>query len=191
MHRLLVACALLTAAGCVGEDVPDYRPLELDYMTSAIFAPSCATANCHSSYRQPLGYVFDSPEATRKSLIDGALIRYDSAKYDQENPANADLIIWITQIDPFGAKDASGNYIGRMPLDAPLPNRDVKLLVEWIQHSSPGAQCNPDSSNPPGNACARDGSGRDVVVKCTADWNFDMSTAIPCANGCVNGVCTP
>lgn len=180
MQRLLVAGALLLSA-CVGEDTADYRPLEVNYLTSQIFAPTCGATQCHSTFRQASNNVFDTPEGVRASLVHKRLVRFDNEKNDQLAPANADLIIWITETDPFLAG------IGRMPYDAPLPNRDVKLLIEWIQRGAPGAQCDPGDGN--GKVCTQDASGRDVVVTCTEDWNFDKSTAVPCTNGCADGAC--
>jgi len=182
MVRLIVASALLAAAaGCVGEDVPEYRPLELPYLTQAVFAPTCGATQCHSTFKQAATNVFDTPEGTRASLVNNALVRNDPAKFDPDDARNADLIVWITQTDPFGAG------IGRMPLDAPMPNRDVKLLIEWIEEGAPGAQCNPELDD--GKSCTIDAAGRNVVADCTADWNLDMSTAVPCTNACIAGQC--
>jgi hypothetical protein len=180
MYRLLAAGALLASA-CAGEDTADYRPLELDYLTQQIFEPSCGQAQCHSTFKQAANDVFDNPESVRATLVNNGLVRFDADKNDQEAPARADLIVWVTEIDPFRAG------IGRMPYDQPLPNRDVKLLMEWIAHGAPGAQCDPSASG--GKVCTQDASGRDVVVSCTADWNFDKSTAVPCTNGCLAGAC--
>jgi hypothetical protein len=182
MVRLIVASALLAAmAGCVGEDVPEYRPLELPYLTQAVFAPSCGAAQCHSTFKQEATNVFDTPEGTRASLVNNALVRNDPGQYDPDDPTNSFLIQIITLTDP------PGTDVGRMPLDAPLPNRDVKLLIEWIEAGAPGAQCNPDLDN--GKSCTIDGSGRNVVATCDSDWNFDLSSAIPCSNGCAAGQC--
>ncbi|HUS29414.1 MAG TPA: hypothetical protein VMZ53_12935 [Kofleriaceae bacterium] len=183
MVRLLVASALFAAAasGCVGEEGPDYRPLELGYLTQSVFAPTCGATQCHSTFKQAATDVFDTPDGVRRSLVNNALVRLDPAKYDPDDAKNADLIIWITQIDPFGAG------IGRMPYDAPMPNRDVKLLIEWIEHDAPGAQCNPELNS--GKSCTVDSSGRNVVANCSDDWNFDLSTAIPCTSGCAAGQC--
>ena len=194
MVRLLVASALVIAAsqalgGCVGEDVPDYRPLELDYLSQSVFEPSCGAAQCHSTFKQSLGYVFDTPEAVRSTIVNNQLISLDPRQYDPDDATHAPLITWITQPFPFLAKDPSGAYIGRMPADAPLPNRDVELLIEWIQHRAPGAQCNPDLGG--GKSCTVDSSGRQVVANCKSDWNFDLTTAVPCGSGktCVAGMC--
>lgn len=180
MYRLLAAGALLASA-CVGEDVPDYRPLELPYLTQQIFQPSCGVTQCHSSFKQANEVVLDTPEHTRETLVRAGLVRFDADKNDLLAPSKADLIVWITETDPFSAG------IGRMPNDAPLPNRDVKLLIEWIGKGAPGAQCNPNRNN--AKVCMEDAAGREVVVTCTEDWNFDKSTAVPCANGCAAGAC--
>lgn len=171
MHRL-VWSTLFVLAAC---DSVDDRPLELEYLTQAILQPSCGVTQCHSTFRQAATNVFDNPDGARRSLVGNALIRLDSAKYDPEDPGNADLIVWITEINPFG-KD-----IGRMPLDAPLPNKDVYLLREWIQNKAPGAQCNPEIDS--GLAC-----DNKTVVRCTADWNFGERVQL-CTGECGQGVC--
>ena len=171
MHRLVLAPLLFAACGSETDD----RPLELEYLTQAIFAPSCGATQCHSSFRQAANDVFDTPEGVRASLVDHGLIRFDSTKYDPDDPNNADLMIWITQTDPFAAG------IGRMPFDAPLPNKDVLLLKEWISVQAPGAQCNPELYG--GNAC-----NNNEVVACNTDWTFGARVML-CSNGCTLGMC--
>lgn len=159
-------------------DSQDDRPLELAYLTDAIFAPTCGTTQCHSTFRQAghgKAIVLDNPEAARKSLVDTGLVTFDSGKYDPDDPNNADLMIWITQIDPFGLQ------IGRMPFDAPLPNKDVYLIREWIQNKAPGAQCDPEMNG--GMAC-----DDKAVVRCTADWTFGDRVML-CSGACVQGGC--
>ncbi len=172
MYRLVWAPLLLCAACGTSEDD---RPLELNYLTNAIFAPTCGATQCHSTFSQAANLVLDTPEAVRSGLIDNGLIRFDSTQYDPANPDNADLITWITEIDPFGLG------IGRMPFDAPMPNNDVFLLQEWIMAGAPGAQCNPALNQ--GRAC-----NNNEVVQCTADWNFGARVQL-CTGGCVGGVC--
>jgi len=156
----------------------DDRPLELGYLTQAIFAPSCGTTQCHSTFRQAgngVALVLDNPEGARKSLVDTGLLTFDSGQYDPADANNADLIVWITQIDPMGAG------IGRMPFDAPLPNKDVYLIREWIENEAPGAQCDPELNG--GMSC-----NDKAVVRCTADWNFGERVML-CNGGCVQGRC--
>jgi hypothetical protein len=174
MHRLVVLPLLLVAACGDGKDD---RPLELDYLTQSIFAPTCGATTCHSSFKQAANLVFDTPEGTRQSLLDDGLIRFNSDKYDPDMPNDADLIIWITEIDPFGLG------IGRMPFDAPMPNADVILLKDWIAAQAPGAQCNPLEND--GHAC-----NNKEVVQCNANWTFGERIQL-CATDCIAGKCMP
>lgn len=171
MNRL-VWSTLFVLAAC---DSQDDRPLELEYLTQAIFAPTCGATQCHSTFKQASNLVFDTPEGVRRSLVENGLVRLGSTKYDPDDARNADLIIWITDIDPFGAG------IGRMPFDAPMPNKDVYLLREWIEHAAPGAQCNPEATN--GMAC-----NNKVVVRCTAEWTFGDRVQL-CTGDCEQGKC--
>ena len=179
MHRLVWA-PLLVLAAC-GETTDD-RPLELDYLTQAIFAPTCGATQCHSGFSQQGNDVFDTPDATRATLVDNGLITFNSTKYDPDSPGKADLIIWITETVPFGGVPGKdGKPIGRMPYDAPMPNKDVLLLKEWIAAQAPGAQCNPDANQ--GKAC-----NNKEVVECTPDWNFGPRVQL-CSGDCVAGTC--
>ncbi len=155
----------------------DDRPRTIEYVTEAILAPTCGQAQCHSTFRQARGDVFDTVAAARRSLIVNGLISFDSApQYDPSNPANAQLIQWITQTDPLGLG------IGRMPYDAPMPNEDVNFLELYIKEGAPGAQCDPDA-NAAGYAC-----NNRAVYKCNADWTFgDLVT--DCAGDCIGGMC--
>ena len=172
MHRLGWA-PLLFLAAC-GETTDD-RPLELDYLTQAIFAPSCGATQCHSSFKQAANYVFDTPEAARRTLVNEGMVNFNSTDYDPDNPNESRLIVWITETDPEGAG------IGRMPFDAPLPNKDVALLKEWISAQAPGAQCDPDAFM--GHAC-----NNKEVVECNADWTFGARIML-CSGDCVGGMC--
>jgi hypothetical protein len=111
----------------------------------------------------------------RQGLLDNGLIQFNSTKYDPDDADQADLIIWITETDPFGLG------VGRMPLDAPMPNKDVLLLEEWIAAEAPGAQCNPNLNE--GRAC-----NNKEVVQCNANWTFGARVQL-CTGDCVLGVC--
>ena len=140
MVRLALALALaLAACGTTTDD----RPRTIEYVTEAILAPNCGDAQCHSTFRQSRGDVFDTVEGARESLIRNGLIVFDyppppTPGYDPDHPENAQLIQWITQTDPLGLG------IGRMPYDHPIPNEDVTFLEEYIRESAPGAQCDPE-----------------------------------------------
>jgi hypothetical protein len=173
MHRLVWAPLLLLCAAC--GDSEDDRPLELDYLTTAIFAPTCGATQCHSTFTQAGNLVLDNPERVRQGLLDNGLIQFNSTKYDPADADQADLIIWITQTDPFGLG------VGRMPLDAPMPNKDVLLLEEWIAAEAPGAQCNPNLNE--GRAC-----NNKEVFQCNPNWTFG-TRLMTCTGDCVLGVC--
>ena len=172
MHRFVWVPLLLL--GACGETMDD-RPLELEYLTQAIFAPSCGATNCHSTFTQAKELVLDTPEGVRTAMVDHPLLNFNSDAYDPDQPQNAALIIWITEIDPFD------RGIGRMPFDAPIPNKDVELLKEWIAAQAPGAQCNPEATQ--GKAC-----NNKEVVECNADWTFGARVQL-CTGQCIAGKC--
>jgi hypothetical protein len=171
MVRLAWLLPLLAACGTTTDD----RPRTIEYVTEAILAPTCGAANCHSTFAQQRGDVFDTVEGSRRSLVVNGLISFDSVAYDPANPDQAALIIWITQTDPFGLG------IGRMPFDAPMPNEDVNLLKLFIKEGAVGAQCNPDANG--GMAC-----NNRTVVKCNADWTFGDQITV-CPGDCIAGAC--
>ena len=179
MHRL-VWLPLLLAAAC-GTSTDD-RPLEAEYLTQAIFAPTCGATQCHSSFVDSKGVALDTLDGVRQAMVDFALVRLDSLKYDPDNAAKADLIVWITETVPFGGVPGTdGKPIGRMPYDAPMPNKDVLLLKEWIENETPGAQCNPADFG--GKACRNK-----EVVECNPDWSFGNRVML-CSGDCVQGTC--
>ncbi|MBV8760228.1 MAG: hypothetical protein JO257_23245 [Deltaproteobacteria bacterium] len=162
----------LAACGTTTDD----RPRTIEYVTEALLAPTCGQAQCHSTFRQARGDVFDTVAAARRSLVVNGLISFDSPSYDPAMPANAQLIQWITQTDPLGLG------IGRMPYDTPMPNEDVNFLELYIKEGAPGAQCNPDL-----NAGHTTCNNR-AVYTCQDNWTFgDLVTE--CPNDCIQGAC--
>jgi len=191
MHRPVCALLLAVSVGgivvacgnvedesleCEAGDPTCGRPLDLEYLTEAIFAPSCGQTQCHSKFHQAGGLVFDNPHDARASLLvrtgNPPLLNFDSEQYDPFLEKTPNLVRWLTETDPFI------RGIGRMPFDAPLPDRDIRLIEYWIrapytltngtEHAgglAKGAQCNPEDFD--GFAC-----NYIDKVKCNADWNF-------------------
>ena len=174
MHRYgLLACLCLAACGTTTDD----RPLTIEYVTETILAPTCGAAQCHSSFTQARGDIFDNVESARRSLVDNGLIVFESRKFDPADPSNADLIVWLTQVDPFS------RGIGRMPYDAPMPNADIIFLKNFIARQAPGAQCDPELNG--GLACRN----KDIVA-CNSDWTFSETVIMSCgAADCIGGKC--
>src|SRR5215468_5244036 len=116
--------ALLVAAGCEVDD----RPATMDYVAEAILAPTCGEAQCHAAFSANRGDIFDSVDASRRSIHRNGL----AVISDKTAPDQAALILWVT----VGFQAQLG--IGRMPYDAPMPNADIALLKKWIGLGVPG-----------------------------------------------------
>ncbi|MEO9155031.1 MAG: hypothetical protein ABI591_05475 [Kofleriaceae bacterium] len=133
-----IALALAVAIPACGS-VDDTRPLDAQYVTAAILAPTCGAAQCHSSFAQAKGYELDTLASMRRTIVDKGLVVLDSNQFDPADPAGSSLITWLTKTDPFNLG------IGRMPFDAPMPNADIHLLEDWIrgpvEATSDGSTC--------------------------------------------------
>jgi hypothetical protein len=114
MFRLAVAAAIASAA-CTQTD--NDRPATLQYITEAILQPNCAQDVCHSSYTRTKGYAFDTVAAARQSLKVPGLVM----------PAEPDSSLLYTVLI---------RQIKRMPYDAPLPQKDIDLILRWIMGSA-------------------------------------------------------
>lgn len=178
MPRLLIAAALALVA-C--SDVDD-RPRNLDYVTTAVLAPSCGGATCHSSFRGADGFVFDTVAGARATFqADGALIGFNA----DDSTKTPGLYLTVTLEQP-GAP--------RMPYAAPLPDVDVAYLDDWLRLGAPGV-CAPGPTACLGNFVVpckdiTDGSGR-VVERGAYDLtDYPNPTKLTkCANACVDGAC--
>lgn len=114
MLRLAVAAAVASAA-CSQTD--NDRPATLPYITEAILQPHCAQDVCHSSFTRTKGYVFDTVAAARQSLrMPGVVMPAE--------PASS--LLYTVLIRP----------VKRMPYDAPLPQEDIDLILQWIGGSA-------------------------------------------------------
>lgn len=118
-HGLRGAIAAALLAGC---GIEDDRPATLEYIHAAIIQPSCATANCHSSFAKADFYDFGTLESTRVGF--DRLVEPGAA-------AESELIRVLTS--PGGEGGPT-----RMPYDAPLPNADINLIFTWIELGAEG-----------------------------------------------------
>jgi hypothetical protein len=116
MYRLVLV-AVAACAACTQSD--NDRPATLEYITAAILQPSCGQYVCHSSFVRAKGYSFDTLEAARASLA--PIINTDDA-------TASFLYVVLTR------------KVKRMPYDAPLPLKDIDLIVKWIDDGAPGLE---------------------------------------------------
>jgi hypothetical protein len=114
MYRLALA-AVVASAACTQTD--NDRPATLEYITHAILQPSCGQYTCHSSFRRAKSYAFDTIEAARVSL--GPIVNVNE-------PEASFLYVVLTRT------------VKRMPYDAPLPQKDIDLILTWIEDGAPG-----------------------------------------------------
>jgi hypothetical protein len=116
MYRLVLVAATALAA-CSQTD--NNRPATLEYVTEAILQPSCSQSTCHSSYRMERGYAFDTVAAARRSIT----------TYNLVVPSDSETSLLYTCLT---------RRIKRMPYDAPLPDKDVALIKQWIDDGAQG-----------------------------------------------------
>jgi hypothetical protein len=108
-----VLVAAVAVAGCNQTD--NDRPATLEYITDAILQPSCAQDVCHSSYRREKGYAFDTVDNARQSL---RLI------VNKDEPQSSLLYAVLIR------------KVKRMPYDAPLPDKDIELILRWLENEA-------------------------------------------------------
>lgn len=117
MLRIVVAATVLAACGVDPSD--DERPRTLEYVTRAVLAPSCANAQCHSSFRQEANRAYDTIERSCETMLE----RGDVVVDDPE----ASLLLIVLE-----------RTVDRMPYDQPLPDPEIALIRNWIVDGAPG-----------------------------------------------------
>lgn len=118
MYRLVLVAAAATAA-CSQTD--NNRPATLEYITEAILQPYCSQSVCHSSYTMERGYSFDTVIASRRSIRDHSLV----APGDSGGSLLYNVLIRTKE---------------RMPYDAPLQEKDIELIKQWIDGGAEGLE---------------------------------------------------
>ena len=113
------ALPLLAVLAACGVDLDD-RPRSLEYVTQAVLAPSCGNAQCHSQLRQAADLAFDTVENARLS------IERQPGMVNVGDPLASKLYFVLVREDR------------RMPLDQPMPERNIGLIVAWIEDGAVG-----------------------------------------------------
>ena len=126
--KLHLAALVMSVASC---GITDDRPQTLAYITETILGPSCATAECHSSMRRSYDYAFDTVAHAQASFdLNPDLIPVCMEPPCSDAATNSYLLKILTS-----ESDIEGN---RMPLRAPLANKDIFFIATWIQNGAPG-----------------------------------------------------
>jgi len=168
MRAPSVAVAAGLLAGVASACTNGPRPAECDYLSPAIFQPSCATQSCHSRSAAVAGLDFSDADRGYESLtalwvwvpnptpLD--LMTLSCGQVSGEEVCEQRERPLVTPFDPnasrlvnmLRARDAS-----RMPPDRPLPEADIELVEQWILN---GARRHP------GDGGAADGHARDGAL---------------------------
>jgi hypothetical protein len=142
--RLAAAAVLGGTAGCGNVDT---RPATWDYISSAIFQPSCATGSCHGPASAVAGLDFSTPEHGYTSLTGlwvWIAVPPDAgappagvpcATVDNTLVCERQLRPLVTPFDPGGARVVNtlrARNAPRMPPDRPLTEADIRLVETWI-----------------------------------------------------------
>ncbi len=187
MTRLLLVGVLLVGSACGSED--DNRPPTLEYVTEAILQPSCALAECHSTFTQEVGDVFDTVASARRTMVAQAMVTYSVT------PTDSYLVQTIT-VGSRSVTDTDDTTLIRMPYDAPIHDYDVDLIKKWIASGTPGgngpvgAQCVPAPNDDSTSGCNTLGQ----IVDCddgTAGAVITDCTKLSPPQSCSEGVCAP
>jgi len=181
MRGGLVVVMMVAACACGSLD--DDRPLTLPYVQAAILEPTCAKAQCHSSFAQVGGVDLGSVDETRFSLL---AYNWIDPNPDDEAPQDSGLIFELT-VGYFAQDPADG--IIRCPPDEPMPAEDIKFLERWLGSTDAlglgafGAQCVPNAQGTGcfnGNPvpCSPDGNVLSLTptTMCSAREIYDVAT---------------
>jgi hypothetical protein len=131
----LVAMGLSAAlSGGCGADT---RPATWVYISSAIVAPSCATARCHSLGSAAKGLQLDTVEGGYFLLVGSPPPQNHIPPLPPSTPPTGSH-----HVVP-GRPEASllmrrlrGEGARRMPPDEPLPDEDIALVERWIREGA-------------------------------------------------------
>ena len=122
----MIPAAVLWLMGC---DSQLDRPASFGYVHSAILAPGCATASCHSSSQAIEDIDLGDQAAAYLSLTGVRCGEEDPSLYVNPGDPERSAILSIM-------RSTGGD---RMPPDIALPDEELALVERWIAE---GALCN-------------------------------------------------
>lgn len=118
----------------VGCEQVDDRPATWSYIHTAIIAPSCATASCHSEISSIAGRDL----STRESAYTALTGRVCGAPSHPGDPGTdvAEFVFLATLRGQGPGANGEGNVL--MPPEQQLPEVEIEIIERWFAN---GAQC--------------------------------------------------
>jgi hypothetical protein len=152
--------------GCGAED--DHRPAVWEYLSPAIFQPTCASVSCHSRAAAAAGLDFSDPRRGYISLtglwvwiVDPEGTKEGNCRVDPQGVVcQRGFRPLVTPFDPGQSRlmhMLRARGARRMPPDRPLPEADLRLIERWILAGAPGLA---GSSPVPVDTAVADGGGQ-------------------------------
>ena len=179
MYRpgLLLALVAAGAAGGACGSLDDDRPETLQYIQAAIIQPTCAKAQCHSSFAQEDAYNFGTFRDTQIAMVYALVIPDINSVSDQT--ARESFLIQALTVGVGSIQDPGTTV--RMPYDEPMPIENIDFLEKWITDQdelglgAPGAQCVPNDHGVGCTAATLTGGGTGPVP-CSPEGNVTSLT---------------
>jgi hypothetical protein len=140
----LIAAICLVACNEADHPATD-RPLTLAYVTETILAPSCGTAECHSTFHAQSGDVYDTVEGAQATLSNpdfGLVFTCAHLMPPQSSPCDPMDIDASYLITVISSQTVEGE---RMPLDQVMSRSDQELLALWIKGGAEGLDLGDDA----------------------------------------------
>ncbi len=166
MKRVIMLLAF-TACGTTTDD----RPRTTEYVTKTVLKDGCGEAQCHSSFANSNGYAFDTVDAVKRTLLFEVKATGSKLINDQSDPTKQPLWSNLRKRNNSDPTEIATDAIA-MPLDSPLPEGDVELLLEWLALGTPGACKLPEGTS----VC---GVSNHSIVTCGDEGEFVFAKPEP------------
>jgi len=142
MKLFALLCALTACA------TTDDRPETFAYINETILAPSCGTTLCHSAMKKAGGYAFDTLANTEaafaisktKSRYEWLVVTCDLLPTAQPSPCDQAIqdSFLMTSMTVGSQIGPNNDKRDRMPLDQPLPSKDLVFIADWLRNGAEG-----------------------------------------------------
>ncbi len=140
--KRLAFCALLLGACDLSNDTSfanDPKNQNFGFIVETVLKPNCGSTTCHSSFKYQSTDIFDSIDETRKSFNRNSSLvpTCEAGSASPPCPGVASANSYLISVIVDGVMNGSGDT-DYMPLDHPMGNAELQLLINWIDNDSPG-----------------------------------------------------